>query len=224
MGKKLAVLLFAALMVFSSVAAHAAATDELVQGAGQKLCRGVINTCTGWVEIPAQIMKGWNRGFGGDENNKAAGAFVGIFTGLSHAMGRTLSGASDLSGFWAADPKSNENVGLPLDAEFVWEEGKAYDMCKPSFNDATLAPIGNKIGRGLGNVLLGFVEMPGQIVKGYKLKTADVGIVKGIWYAISREIDGAYDLATCLLPNPVDTKALAFDEKWPWDALFDGTK
>jgi len=70
----------------------------------------------------------------------------------------------------------------------------------------------------------GVVEVPGQIVKGVKAGAPDLGIIKGLWYWFSREIDGVYDVVTCLVPNPEDTKALPFDEKWPWSALGDSVK
>jgi putative exosortase-associated protein (TIGR04073 family) len=219
--KKVLCVLVAAIFMFSSAVAHAAASDELVTGMGKKLVRGVVNTCTGWIELPAQIAKGYNRGFGGKENLKALGAGAGIFAGIGCTIGRTLSGAFDLAGFWAADPKSNEGVGLPLDAEFAWEEGEAYPLFDPSFGEATIKPIGNKIARGAANTVLGVAEIPGQIVKGVKLKAMDAGVFKGLWYFASREMDGASDLASFLYPNPKDTKGLAFDETWAWSALGD---
>jgi putative exosortase-associated protein (TIGR04073 family) len=129
-----------------------------------------------------------------------------------------------MAGFWAADPANNEGVGVPLQTTYAWEEGAPYDMAKPDLETATIKPVGNKLGRGLGNALLAFLELPGQVVKGVKLKAPDAGIVKGLWYWYSREIDGIYDVCTFWLPNPKDTKALAFDEKWPWSALGDNMK
>ena len=199
-------------------------TEELLTGMGKKLIRGVVNTFTGWVEIPAQVVKGYNHGLMGDENNKFGGAVVGIFTGIWYGAGRTISGMGDLAGFWAADPENNDGVGIHLDARYAWEEGEPYSLTDPSFTEATVMPIGNKLGRGLGNGILGFLEVPGQIVKGVKEGAPDLGIIKGIWYWFSREVDGAYDIITLLLPNPEDTEAVKFDEKWPWSALGDSMK
>ena len=221
--KKTLCILVAAVFLFSA-AAQAATTEELMTGMGHKLWRGAVNVLTGWVELPAQIVKGYNRGFAGDENNKAMGGFFGIFTGVWHAAGRTISGAAELAGFWAADPESNEGIGVPLDAEYAWEEGTHYNLCDPNFQEGTLAPMGHKLSRGLGNGLAGFLELPGQIMKGIKGKAPDLGIVKGLWYWYSREIDGCYDIVTFLLPGPGDTKALPFDEKWPWSAFGDSMK
>lgn len=215
MKKRIVCLLMAMVFVaFLSGTAQAAGAEELFSGMGKKLVRGVVNTVTGWVEIPAQVYYGY-------KNDSFGGAFVGIFSGIWHGVGRTLSGAGDVVGFWAADPKSNEGVGIPLNDEYAWEEGTKYKFTDPSFGEATLNPIGNKLGRGLANSFLGFVELPGQIFKGLKLHAPDLGIIKGFWYWYSRQIDGAVDLASFLFPNPKDTKALSFDEKWPWSALGD---
>jgi putative exosortase-associated protein (TIGR04073 family) len=208
------ILVAAAFLVSSVGASYAAGPEELFSGMGKKLVRGVVNTVTGWVEIPAQICYGY-------KNDSFGGAFVGIFSGIWRGLGRTVSGAGDIVGFWAADPKSNDGIGVPLNAEYAWEEGEKYDLTKPSFGEATLAPMGNKLGRGLGNSLLGFLELPGQIFKGLKLHAPDLGIVKGLWYWYSRQIDGTVDVVSFMFPNPKDTKALAFDEKWPWSALGD---
>lgn len=213
----LCILVAAALVASSAGISHAAGAEELFSGMGKKLARGAVNTVTGWVEIPARVYYGYKSGSFG-------GAFIGIFSGIWRGAGRTISGAGDVVGFWAADPKSNDGAGIPLNAEYAWEEGTKYDLMKPSFAEATLNPIGNKLGRGLGNSLLGFMELPGQVLKGLKLHAPDLGIGKGLWYWYSRQIDGAVDVAGCLFPNPKDTKALPFDEKWPWSAAGDTLK
>ncbi len=221
MRSKVFVLLVALVMVLGVVRAEAATTEDYLEAAGAKLWRGVVNTFTGWVELPAQTCKGYRNGFMGDENNKVCGVVAGLLKGVYHTVGRTMSGVGELVGFWAADPESNDGVGIPLDAEYAWEEGTDYDMYDPNFADATLKPIGDKGLRGLGNTLFGIVEVPGQIVKGIKEGAPDAGIVKGLWYFLSREIGGIFDITTFLLPNPADTKGLAYDEKWPWSALGD---
>lgn len=197
---------------------------ELMSGMGHKFFRGIVNTFTGWVELPMQIVKGYERGLDGEGNNKVVGAVVGIFTGIGHSAGRTLSGMGEVATFWAADPESNEGVGLPLDAEYAWEEGTRYDIFDPNLVDGAVKPVGNKLLRGIGNSLFGFVEFPGQIVKGIKEGAPDLGIIKGLWYWGSRQAEGAWDISTFILPNPEDTKALAYDEKWPWSALGDSMK
>jgi putative exosortase-associated protein (TIGR04073 family) len=224
MGKRLLVVCVVVCMVLGSAVSCYASAQGLAEGMGAKLLRGVVNTLTGWVEIPARIAQGYNDGIGGDKNNKVGGAFAGIFLGIWNGVGRTVSGAGDVVGFWAADPKSNENTGIPLETEYAWESATPYYLSSPNFGEATIVPMGNKLGGGLGNGFLGFVELPGQIMKGLKLHAPDLGIIKGLWYWYSREIDGICDIVSFILPNPKDTKALAFDEKWPWSALGDTLK
>lgn len=219
------VIMFAAVSVSlaadcgNCVKAEKCNTEKFIGGMGTKFVRGVTNVFTGWMEIPVQISKGYKKpchgGFGG--------AFVGIFTGVWHATGRTFSGFYDMAGFWAADPESNEGVGIPLDAEYAWEGGEHYSLTCPSFAKATVTPIGNKMARGFGNAAFGILEVPGQFMKGWRTKACDAGIVKGLWYWFSREMDGVYDIATSVLPNPKDTMGMKFDEKWPWTAagIFD---
>ena len=214
--------LFAAVVILFSTAVSYAASDELVQGMADKLWRGVVDALTGWVELPAQIIKGYNEGFMGDEDNKVIGVVAGVFDGIGHSAGRTLSGVCDIVGFWAASPESNEGVGLPLDAEYAWEEGTPYDIFDPDLMEGAVQPIGKKLVRGLANGLLGIAEVPGQIIKGISEGAMDLGIVKGLWYFYSREVAGLTDIATVILPNPADTKGLAFDEEYPWDALSEG--
>ena len=218
MWKRISVVLIAMLLLLSAGEAYAAAR-HVSDGMARKVSSGVVNTFTGWVEFPAQIIKGYNEGFMGKGDNKILGAVTGIFSGIGHAAGRTISGVIDLVTFWAANPEDNENIGIPLDGEYVWEEGKPYNLFEPSFSDATMIPIGNKFLRGAGNALFGFVELPGQILKGIGEGAPDLGIIKGLWFWYSREVNGLADIATLLLPSPRDQKGVAFDEEWPWGAL-----
>ena len=213
--------LFVVLALLLCTATVYADTNELFEGMVDKLWRGVVNTLTGWVEFPVQIVKGYNEGFMGDEDNKIVGGLVGILDGIGHSAGRTLSGVTDIVGFWAASPESNEGVGIPLDAEYAWEEGTPYDIFDPDFTEGAIRPVGKKLIRGLSNGLLGFAELPGQIVKGISEGAVDLGIVKGLWYFYSREVAGLSDIVTVILPNTEDTKGVVFDEEYPWDALAD---
>lgn len=222
--RKILVSLLAVVAILLSTAVSYAASNELIEGMVAKLWRGVVNTFTGWVEFPAQIVKGYNEGFMDNEDDKIGGAIVGILDGIGHSAGRTLSGVTDIIGFWAAGPRTNEGIGLPLDAEYAWEEGKPYDLFNPDFTEATVMPVGKKLMRGLGNGLLGIAEIPGQIIKGISGGAPDLGIVKGIWYFYSREVAGLSDIATVILPNPEDTKGIAFDEEYPWEAFTSGMK
>ena len=218
MKKRLAVLVFFTAVVFSCAAAYPA-TDDVIEGMGKKLLRGLVNTFTGWVEFPAQIVKGWNNGIPGDEDNKLLGVVVGVFDGIGHSLGRTGWGVLELAGFWTANPEDNEGIGVPLDAEYAWEEGEAYDCFDPSFYDATIEPMGRKLLRGIGNGVFGFVEFPGQIAKGVQEGAPDLGIIKGLWFWASREVYGIGEVVTAILPAPEDNPGYPFDEEYPWDAL-----
>lgn len=216
--KKTLSIIVAVLFLFAAAPAFAAdAPKDLVNGMGAKAYRGAVNTVTGMAEIPMQVSKGY-------EKDGVIGGVVGIFTGVWHAAGRTISGAFELAGFWSADLESNEGMGVTLDAEYAWEKGEKASLSSPSVEKATFDPMGMKLLRGFGNTVFGLAEVPGQIMKSIhtpaaEIKIFDAGIGKGLWYFISREIVGASDLASFLLPGPADTKAMNFDEKWPWSAL-----
>ena len=82
-----------------------------------------------------------------------------------------------------------------------------------------IEPYPNKIVRGLGNGLLGVVEIPGQIIKGADDGNVILGVVKGFWFAASRTQYGLNETFGFLFPNPPDTRGYAFEQEWPWDAL-----
>ncbi len=223
MGNRfLGVAVAATLMMGVAAPAHAEG-NEIVNGMGKKLVRGFVDTFTGIVEWPVQTYKGWNNGIKFIKNetgSKITGGVVGfLFTGPSHTLGRTGSGLRDLFGFWTANPKDNDGVGTPLDAEYSWEEGTKYDCFEPNLGDGLLKPWGRKIVRGVGNGIGAILELPGQIVKGCKEDKVGTGIVKGIWYPFSRGAYGIGEAFTFFLPNHKDNLGHAFEEKWPWDAL-----
>jgi len=220
MVKRLSVVLAVAMLLSFTAAAHAQ-SDSVIDGMAMKFQRGLVNTFTGWVEFPMQIKKGYDEGFMDNEDQKIVGALVGIIDGFFHSMGRTTSGMLDLFGFWAANPADNEGVGLPLDAEYAWEEGTPYNMFEPDIMDGAVSPIGKKLVRGLGNSLLGIAELPGQVMKGMDEGEPAMGLVKGVWYWFSRSYDGFGDLVTVISQGPIDNVGAAFDEEWPWDALSD---
>ncbi|MFH1995382.1 MAG: hypothetical protein ABIJ27_00100 [Candidatus Omnitrophota bacterium] len=203
-------------MIFSSLT-FAATDEELFVGMGHRLGRGIKNVVGGWIEIPAQIGKGYSRGIYGKGDFKPAGAIIGVFRGVFHAVGRTASGAGDIISFWAMSPPDNQGVGIPLDAELAWEEGEQQSIFKPNVGEGLFKPVGNKLLRGAGYTVLGFTELPVQIKKGVENKAFDIGIIKGLWFWASRQIDGAIDLVTFPFPNPRDTEGLRFDQKWPME-------
>ncbi|MBN1872418.1 MAG: hypothetical protein JW800_07580, partial [Candidatus Omnitrophica bacterium] len=159
--KRVFLVISALIILFVATTSHAANDDVLV-GMTQKIKRGIINTFTGWAEFPIQIWKGYNNGFRGDSSRKVLGTTMGVVDGVTHAVGRTASGISELIFYWAVNPEDNVKVGVPLDAEYAWEEGEPYDGFDPNFTEATIRPAVNKLFRGAGNFLFGFMELPNQ--------------------------------------------------------------
>ena len=201
--------------------------EEVATGMGKKFIRGVVNTVTGVIEIPAQTYKGYDKGVGFIKNeptSKAVGTILGFLRGGGHAAGRVVHGAMETATFWAPNPPDNDGVGIPLDAEFVWEYGDQYSIFKPDLKEG-LMPYSRKFLRGIGDVLLGAVEIPGQIVKGVDEEGLVYGLtggtLKGLWFSAGRCVHGSYEAATFLLPNPVDQLGGGFEDDWPWSALTD---
>ncbi len=215
----LSVLVAAALLAM----ANAACASEAIflEGAKEKFWRGLVNTFTGWVELPMQVVKGYKEGITDDPDNRIAGALFGIVDGVFHSAGRTVSGVFDLASFWTADPKNNRGVGFPLDADYAWQDGVPYDYFNPDFEEAALNPVWEKFARGVSSSMAGFVELPGQTMKGFEEGHPFLGITKGLWYWYSRQISGLQDLTGIFLPTPEETAGVAFEEEWPWDAMTD---
>ncbi|MBL7071547.1 MAG: exosortase system-associated protein, TIGR04073 family [Candidatus Omnitrophica bacterium] len=208
--------------IFFAIGAYAetegaSASKSIPAGMGDKLRRGLINTFTGWYELPHQIVKGFNDGFMGEEENKLFGILLGSLKGISCGIGRTASGVADLVFFWAADPKDNIYVGMPLDAEYAWEEGVSYDIFDPNITEAAIRPMVNKLFRGAGNTLFAFMEVPMQVKKGFSKGAWDLGISKGLWFWASREVSGVVDLFTIPCANPEYTAGVTLDDDMPWE-------
>jgi hypothetical protein len=218
MARRLSVLFVIIALLSFSTTVHAAA-DNLLEGMAKKAERGVVNTLTALWEFPMQIYKGFKNGLKNDGEHKLLGGLVGICDGVKHSLGRGASGLIDLGGFWAANPTDNEGIGLPLDAEYAWQDGDPYDPFDPSFAEASLVPMKKKFLRGAGNALLCLAEIPGQVTRGIKQEDPFLGLAKGIWYTGSRVWHGIGDLLTVCLPGPTDQKGLAFDQEWPWEAF-----
>lgn len=216
MKRKLSVLALILAIAFLSSEVYAY-NDDILQGMWNKLTRGVVNALTGWLELPLQTIKGFKRG-GGEVHDKLLGATEGFFKGIFCTVGRTMWGAVEIAGFWTANPKDNVDMGILLDAEYVWQENDVYSSLF-NIREAPLGHMGRKLLRGLGNSLFGFAEFPGQIAKGFKNRSYDLGISKGLWFWYSREIYGLADLATIILPSPQENPGYAFEEEYPWDAL-----
>lgn len=73
---------------------HAAMADSYPEKVGDKLAHGVANTVTGFVgEVPKNII------LANKEKGPAYAATAGLFTGIVHGIGRTLTGVVDLVTF-----------------------------------------------------------------------------------------------------------------------------
>lgn len=197
-------------------------SKEIAPGMLNKACRGFANLATGIVEWPVQTYKGTEGGVSFIKNrglSRTVGFLKGLlFTGPSHVVGRSGSGAVELATFWAANRPNNQAVGFPLDDEYAWERGVSYDPLKPTFGKG-VAPCGWKLAHGLTDGAFGFLEIPGQTVKGVRQKNGPKGIAKGFWYALSRTATGFGEAAFFLFPNPSDTCGRAWTESWPWDGF-----
>jgi putative exosortase-associated protein (TIGR04073 family) len=201
-----------------SIQVHAAAED-VGNGMLNKATRGFLNTTTGFLELPLQAYKGFDQGVSFIEAPvipKPVGLCFGLFRGIFFSVGRTGSGVFDLATFWAAGPQHNMHVGIPLDAEYVWEKGRPYLILKKG-----IMPIFSKAGYGICNLLLGICELPGQIKAGYNSDFLIGGIFKGGWYTISRITTGAQQLGLFIFPNPIEEKGYPFDALMPYDALLE---
>ena len=62
--------------------------------AGEKLMNGIVNTATGWVELPKTMILTSQR------DGVPYGLTVGLLTGLIHTVGRTVLGALDAATFF----------------------------------------------------------------------------------------------------------------------------
>ncbi len=203
-------------MLLGTSPASYAATHTEIDGVQKKIVRGFVNVLTGWLEVPMQMFKGYQ-----DDENKISGITGGFFRGLFYGTGRTAWGVVELCGFWTAAPEDNIGVGLSLDDDYAWQEGVSHDYFYPTFNEATVRPVGRKFVRGVTNGFFGVVEIPGQVGKGMKERWPDLGIMKGAWYFLSREYYGAADMVTLFFPVNEDNPGFVFDREYPWDALAD---
>ena len=212
--------LLAGCVLVGAVAAHGV-EDSYATGMTEKASRGLVNLVTGVVELPVQIVKGYDDGVSfidAPAGSRSLGALGGLFRGVSHAVGRTAWGAFDLATFWALNPTDNKGLLLLQDANYVWEKGEKKTMMAPCLQDGC-ALIGRRFERGMNNAVGSFLEVPGQIRKHNRLGCAAPGLPKGIYYMVSRFCSGVGDLALLFVPGPETNLMVPFAEVWPWDAV-----
>ena len=207
------VIILSSVFISVSFPLHAQKAPHYLNSSVDKAKQGITNILTGWLELPFQVYKGYKKGFK-DGDLKILGGFFGIFRGALHGIGRTASGAYQLTTFALPNPKDNEGVGVPLDSQYVWQEGEQY-----SFGAEGTTPIGKKAMRGLSNTFLGIFDMPGQFMKGVKNDKPLVGLGNSILIPVSRMLSGVYDLGTVFLPNSSKGYGYPLEEEYPWDAF-----
>ena len=219
-------LVIAALIVLLLTPAVFASTENIGEGMKEKAKRGAINLCTGIVEVPMQVYKGYTNGLDLIKNkplSKGVGAILGLFRGFGHAAGRVGWGATELFGFWTANHEDNDGVGIPFDAEYAWEMGEQYSVFKPTLGEG-VKPIGRKLVRGLADAFVGIAELPGQAIRGKNEGNVWKGIGKGFWFWLSREVYGMGNIMTCIFPNSPDNPGYPLSDELPWTALTEELK
>ncbi len=105
-------------VLMAAVPAFAVDAGQYAAGAGTKLGRGVVNTVTGWGEIPAQTVIG-------SKEDGALGGVGGFFKGIGLGVARTLAGAFEIATFWAPVPERFEPVMQPATV-FDWPTDRAF--------------------------------------------------------------------------------------------------
>lgn len=219
------------LVVLSFFCAHLSHADDMgvPERMGRKAVRGAVDLVTGIVEVPMQVYKGYDNGFGMIKNrpsSKAVGTVLGFFRGLGHSAGRVTHGGRELLFFWTADPATNQGVGIPFDAEYSWERGEQYSLFKPTIKEG-VAPIGRKLTLGLANAFTSVVEIPNQVVKANRDdNNVLIGAGKGVYFSISRGIYGATDVVGLffMVPNQETTYGYPYSGLYPWSELSDRGK
>ncbi len=77
-----------------------------------------------------------------------------------------------------------------------------------SGSESTVAKIGAKLGRGIVNILTGWIEFPVQIVKRSKSDGIgaglSLGLLEGVGMTVVRTLAGAVEVVTFLAPLPGD--------------------
>ena len=104
--KPVVALLIVVAAVMAAAPAFAGDSAEYAAGAGTKLGRGMLNTATGWGEIPKQTIVG-------SQKQGVLGGVEGFFKGIGLGVARTLVGAFEIATFWAPIPEKFEPVMQP---------------------------------------------------------------------------------------------------------------
>ncbi len=76
-----------------------------------------------------------------------------------------------------------------------------------------------KFGRGLAAMTIGFLEIPGNIVKETQAKGAvgfPIGLATGLGMTVTRELVGVYEFISAPFPVPAGFRPILTPE-YPWD-------
>jgi putative exosortase-associated protein (TIGR04073 family) len=111
-------LMVAVALMMAAVPASAMDAGQYAAGAGTKLGRGLVNTTTGWGEIPTQTVIG-------SKEDGVLGGVGGFFKGIGLSVARTLAGAFEIATFWAPVPERFEPVMQPATV-FDWPTNRAF--------------------------------------------------------------------------------------------------
>ncbi len=191
------------------------ADESVLNGMADKGTFGFVNIITGWVELPMQIKKGYDRSFYIDEGRPAVSRTVGTVWGFSRGvtftLGRTYMGAYQLAGFWTANPEDNYGIGVPFDGEYAYDKGLFHDI---PFNSLHV-PISAKFKRGVRNIAGIVLDFPVRIPFVMKKRLYYQPYSKRLWYYPSRVFVGVYETIGCLLPNSEETRGYSFEYKSP---------
>jgi putative exosortase-associated protein (TIGR04073 family) len=95
-------------------------------------------------------------------------------------------------------------------------------LALPSFGQAQTAV--DKFGRGLAGMTLGFLELPGNMVRESDRRGAAEGIplgfAKGLGMIVVRELVGVWEFISAPFPAPAGYRPI-IEPEYPWD-YFDG--
>lgn len=196
--------------------------------------RGLTNLVTGVAEIPVETIEGYREGIDVVENeaaSKTLGTGLGLFRGLGMATSRIGHGAFEVLTFWGANPRTNRHIGWQFDSDYAWEfsdserldvDADAYTLEEEAeqVDDSYFAPVGRKVVRGAHDTFLGASELWYQPKEAYyNDESVTLGVGKGLWMFVSRELHGIQDLVFCLLANPETTVGIEYTIPNPWNYL-----
>jgi len=194
--------------------------DTYAYGMSEKFAHGLVNLATGWMELPIQVKRGYDRGvpaIKAPAGSHSLGTLQGLGRGVSQALGRTGWGAFELVTFWTPNHTTNTDLLLLQDSFYAWDQGTIKPFRCPTMKDGCKR-LGMRFERGIDDLVGGFLEVPGQIKKADATGNFWPGIPKGLYYMVGRMCNGAGDMVLVGLPGPVDNLMVPFEEVKAWDA------